>query len=96
MLREADSLSVCTTTSLPNFCQVLIPATRPREIFRGFSALGFLKFLGQFLSALANSGHSERFSPGKIRSEVGRPGGLFKAIGWPTLERILPGENLSE
>ena len=61
---------------------------RPREIFRGFSALWFLKYLGQFLSALAISGHSERFSPGKIRSEVGRPEGLFKAIGWPTSERI--------
>ena len=68
---------------------------RPREIFRGFSALWFLKYLGQFLSALAISGHSERFSPGKIRSEVGCPGGLFKAIGCPTSERISPGENLS-
>ena len=71
-------------------------SARPREIFRGFSALWFLKYLGQFLSALAISGHSERFSPGKIRSEVGRPEGLFKAIGWPTSECILPGENLSE
>ena len=71
-------------------------STRPGEIFRGFSALWFLKYLGQFLSALAILGHSERFSPGKIRSEVGRPGGLFKAIGGPTSELILPGENLSE
>ena len=69
---------------------------RPREFFWGFSALWFLKYFGQFLSALAILGHSERFSPGKIRSEVGGPGGLFKAIGWPTSERILPGENLSE
>ena len=41
-------------------------------------------------------GNSERFSPGNIRSEVGRPEGLFKAIGWSTSERISPGENLSE
>ena len=46
---------------------------RSREIFRGFSALGFLKYLGKFLSALAISGHSERFSPSKIRFKVGHP-----------------------
>ena len=40
--------------------------------------------------------HLERFSPGEICSEVGGPGGLFKAIGCPTLERISPGENLSK
>ena len=70
--------------------------SRPREIFWGFSALWFLKYLGQFLSALAISGHSERFSPGPNGSEVGRPEGLWLTLGPPTLERILPGENLSE
>ena len=48
------------------------------------------------MSALAISGHSERFSPGKIRSEVGRPEGLWLTPGRPTSERITPGEILSE
>ena len=48
------------------------------------------------MSGVAISGHSERFSPGPNGSEVGRPGGLFKAIGHPTLEPLGPGENLSE
>ena len=52
--------------------------------------------LGQTLSALAISGHSERFSPGKIHSEVGGQGGLFIYTGPPTSKRIVPGENLSE
>ena len=69
---------------------------RPRENFRGFSAQWFLKNLGQFLSALAISGPSDKISPCPIRSEVGRPRGLFKAIWHPTSERISPGENLSE
>ena len=70
--------------------------SRPREIFWGFSALWFLKNLGQFLSALAISGHLERFSPGTISSEVGGPEGLFRARGPPTSEHIWPGENLSK
>ena len=57
------------------------------QIFRGFSALWFLKYLGQFLSALTISGHSERFSPGENLSESPGP---------PTSEHIVPGENLSE
>ena len=69
---------------------------RPREIFRGFSALWFLKYFGQFLSGLAISGLSKRFSPGKICSKVGRPEGLWLTLGPPTSERKLPGENLSE
>ena len=52
--------------------------------------------MDQFLSALAILGHSERFSPGKIRSEVGRPEGLWLTTGRPTSERITPGEILSE
>ena len=63
---------------------------RPREIFWGFSALWFLKYLGQFLSALAISGHSEWFSPGEKRSKVGRLGGLWLTSGRPTSERIYP------
>ena len=70
--------------------------TRPGEIFWRFWSQWFLNTLGHNLSALAISGHSERISPGKIRSEAGRPGGLFKAIWHPTLEHILPGEILSE
>ena len=42
------------------------------------------------------SGHSERFSPGTIRSEVGGPEGQWFTTGPPTSERIVPGENLSE
>ena len=41
------------------------------------------------------SGHSERFSPGKIRSEVGGPRVSHSPSGRPTSERILPGENRS-
>ena len=48
------------------------------------------------MSVLAISGHSERFSPGNIRSEVGHPIALNSPPGRPTSERILPGENLSE
>ena len=48
------------------------------------------------MPCLAISGHSERFSPGKIRSEVGGPEGLFRARGPPTSKRIWPGENLSK
>ena len=69
---------------------------RPREIFREFSALWFLKNLGQFLSALAISGHSERFSPGQNGPEVGGPEGLWLTTGPPTLGPFWPGENLSE
>ena len=69
---------------------------RPREIFRGFSALWFLKYLGQFPSALAISGHSERFSPGNIRSEVGRPEGLWLTLGPSTSEPFGPGEISTE
>ena len=61
---------------------------RLREIFREFSALWFLKNLGQFLSALAISGHSERFSTGPNGSEVGRPVGLFKAIHILSFNRL--------
>ena len=85
------------------FSKLYLPLTdghssygRPREIFRGFSALWFLKYLGQFLSALAISGHSERFSPGKIRSEVGGPLALNSPSGRPTSEPFGPGENLSK
>ena len=42
------------------------------------------------------SGNSERISPGVIRSEVGRPEGLWLTPGRPTSERITPGEILSE
>ena len=52
---------------------------RPREIFFWFKSQRFLKNLGQSLSALAISGHLERFSPGPMRSEVGHPGMLFMA-----------------
>ena len=69
---------------------------RPRENFRGFSARWFLKNLGQFLSALAISGHSERFSPGEIRSEVGGPIYINSPPGPPTSERIWPGEISTE
>ena len=54
---------------------------RASENFWGCLAQYPLKNLGQILAALAISGIFERFSPGQIRSEVGRPGGLFKAIG---------------
>ena len=69
---------------------------RPRKISRGFSALIFLKYLGQFLNALAISGHSERFSPGQNGPEVGGPEGLWLTTGPPTLGPFWPGENLSE
>ena len=42
------------------------------------------------------SGHSERISPGVIRSEVGRPVVSHSPSGRPTSERITPGEILSE
>ena len=42
------------------------------------------------------SGNSERIPPGVIRSEVGRPEGLWLTTGRPTSERITPGEILSE
>ena len=42
------------------------------------------------------SGNLERISPGVIRSEVGRPEGLWLTPGGPTSERITPGEILSE
>ena len=42
------------------------------------------------------SGNLERISPGVIRSEVGRPEGLWLTTGRPTSERITPGEILSE
>ena len=48
------------------------------------------------MSALAISGHSERFSPGTIRSEVGGPIYINSPPGPPTWERIVPGENLSK
>ena len=48
------------------------------------------------MSGVAISGHSERFSPGPNGSEVGRPEGLWLTTGPPTLERITPGEILSE
>ena len=70
--------------------------SRPRENFRGFSARWFLKNLGQFLSALAISGHSERFSPGVNGSEVGGPIYMNSPPGPPTSEHSWPGENLSE
>ena len=44
------------------------------------------------MPALAIGSHLKKISPGPNGSEVGRPGGLFKAIGCPTLERIGPGE----
>ena len=65
-------------------------------MFREFSALWFLKNLAQFLSALAISGHSERFSPGPNGSEVGGPVYINSPSGPPTLEPFGPGENLSE
>ena len=46
------------------------------------------------MSALAISGHSERFSPGEIRSEVGRQIAMNGPLGRPTSERISPDENL--
>ena len=55
--------------------------------------------LNDFCRILANfaiSGHSERFSPGEIRSEVGHKIALNSPPGRPTLESISPGENLSE
>ena len=55
-----------------------------------------MKYLGQFLSALAISGHSERFSPGNLRSEVGRPEGLWLTLGPPTSEPFGPGEISTE
>ena len=70
--------------------------SRPREIFWGFSALWFLKNLSTFLSALAISGHSERFSPGPNGSEVGGPIYINNPSGPPTSEPFTPGENLSE
>ena len=48
------------------------------------------------MSDLAISGHSERFSPGQIRTEVGGPGGLFIYMGPPTSVCIWPGEILTE
>ena len=78
-----------------NFIYLLL-FNRASENFRGCLPQYPPKNLGQFLSALAISGHSERFSPGQICSEVGGPEGLFRARGPPTSERILPGENLSE
>ena len=69
---------------------------RPRAILGGFSALWFLKYLDQFLSALAILGHSERFSPGNLRSEVGRPRVSHSPSGRPTSDRKLLSENLSE
>ena len=42
------------------------------------------------------SSHSERISPGVIRSEVGPPGVSLSPSGRPTSERITPGEILSE
>ena len=42
------------------------------------------------------SGHSERISPGVIRSEVGRPVVSHSPSGHPSSERITPGEILSE
>ena len=74
----------------------LLVTVRQREIFWGFSALWFLKNLSTFLSALAISGHSERFSPGPNGSEVGGPRVSHSPSGRPTSDRILPGENLSE
>ena len=66
------------------------------KFFGDFRPYDFLKNLGQFLSALAISGHSERFSPGVNGSEVGGPEGLFIYMGPPTSEPFTPGENLSE
>ena len=48
------------------------------------------------MSALAILGHSERFSPGEIRFEVGRQIALNSPTGRPTSEPFWPGENLSE
>ena len=55
-----------------------------------------MKYLGQFLSALAISSDSERFSPGEIRSKVGRPEGLWLTLGPPTPEPFEPGEISTE
>ena len=52
--------------------------------------------MGQNQTGVAISGHSERISPGVIRSEVGRPEGLWLTTGRPTSECITPGEILSE
>ena len=52
--------------------------------------------MGQNLTGVLISGNSERISPGVIRSEVGRPKGLWLTPGRPTSERITPGEILSE
>ena len=70
--------------------------TRPRDNFWGFTGVWFSKNLGQNVSGVAISGHSERILPGVIRSEVGRPEGLWLTTGRPTLERITPCEILSE
>ena len=52
--------------------------------------------MGQNQTGVVISGHSERISPGVIRSEVGRPERLGLTTGRPTLDRITPGEILSE
>ena len=54
------------------------------------------KSLGQNLTRVVISGNSERISHGVIRSEVGRPEGLWLTPGGPASERITPGEFLSE
>ena len=52
--------------------------------------------MGQNLTGVEISGNLERISPGPIRSEVGRPGGLWLTSEQTTSERIGPGEILSE
>ena len=54
------------------------------------------EIFGPIPECLAILGHSERFSPGNIRPEVGHPIALNSLAGRPTSEPFGPGENLSE
>ena len=54
------------------------------------------KNLSQNLTGVVISGNSERISPGVIRSEFGRPEGLWLISGRPTWWHIMPGKIHSE
>ena len=77
-------------------CLEIILTLGRAKIFGDSWAYDFPKIWAQNQTGVAISGHSEKISPGVIRSEVGRPEGLWLTTGRPTSECITPGEILSE
>ena len=86
-----DSYSLCLLDN--KFCPKAIGRAK---ILGDSRAYDFPKNWAQNQTGVVISGNSERISPGVIRSEVGRPEGLWLTTGRPTSECITPGEILSE